>query len=69
MSKQAKWWSAQNYKAKMLEPRFKTELFGHSTLWQPRWVGCEEGLVQEGGDTCMPMVDSCWCTTETNTIS
>ena len=24
--------------------------------------------VWEGGDTCIPVVDSCWCMAETNTI-
>ena len=24
--------------------------------------------VQEGGDICIPMADSCWCVAETNTI-
>ena len=36
-------------------------------LWQPRVVGGERE-VQKGGDTCIPMVDSCWCMAETNTI-
>ena len=34
--------------------------------------GCSEvgdgSKVQEGGDICMPMVDSCGCTAETNII-
>ena len=33
-------------------------------LGQPREVGKE---VQEGGDMCIPMADSCWCVAETNT--
>ena len=24
--------------------------------------------IQEGGDICIPMADSCWCTAETNAI-
>ena len=31
--------------------------------------GEEGGMeVQEGGDICIPMADSCWCLAETNTI-
>ena len=29
------------------------------------WGDAKE--VQEGGDTCVPMADSCWCMAETNT--
>ena len=39
-------------------------------LWQPGGgdgVGGERE-VQEGGDICIPMTDSCWCMAETNTI-
>ena len=33
------------------------------------WDGVEDGReVQEGGDICIPMADSCKCTAETNTI-
>ena len=40
-----------------------------SALWQPRGVGCVGGgrEVQEGGDICIPMADSCWCMAEMNT--
>ena len=27
-----------------------------------------ERKVKDGGDTCLPMTDSCWCMTEANTI-
>ena len=39
------------------------------SLWQPEEWGGEAGErgVQDGGDTCMPMADSCWCMA--NTIS
>ena len=39
-------------------------------LYQPRGVGGEgDGReVQEGGDICIPVADSCWCMAETNTI-
>ena len=31
--------------------------------------GNEDGKeVQEGGDICIPMADSCWCLAQTNTI-
>ena len=36
-------------------------------LWQPRGMRKGGREVQEGGDTCTPMTDSCWCRTETNT--
>ena len=40
------------------------------TLWQPRGVegGWREKEGQDGGDVCIPMVDSYWCMAETNTI-
>ena len=40
------------------------------TLWQPRGVegGWREEEGQDGGDVCIPMVDSYWCMAETNTI-
>ena len=32
------------------------------------WDGVGEGKeVQEGGNMCILMADSCWCTAETNT--
>ena len=42
-----------------------------SALWQIR--GVSDGVrgrreVQEGGDICIPMADSCWCMVETNTV-
>ena len=39
-------------------------------LWQPRGLGWGGGgrEVPEGGHTCIPMADSCWCMAETNTI-
>ena len=42
-----------------------------SALWQPRFVGDGEGggrEVQEGGDICIPVADSCWYMAETSTI-
>ena len=39
-------------------------------LWWPRsvrWVGGGR-KAQEGRDICVPKVDPCWCTAETNTI-
>ena len=33
------------------------------------WDGAEDGReVQDGGGICIPVTDSCWCMTETNTI-
>ena len=39
-------------------------------LYQPRGVGGEgDGReVQEGGDICIPVADSCWDLTENNKI-
>ena len=38
-------------------------------LWQLGWDGVgTEKEVQEGGDVCIPSVDSCWYMAETNTI-
>ena len=39
-------------------------------LWQPKGVGLGESgwEVQEGGDICIFMTDSCWWMVETNTI-
>ena len=34
----------------------------------PRWVGWGVREVQQGGDICIPMADSCWCMAETITI-
>ena len=39
-------------------------------LWQPGgigWGGCGWGA-QDGGDTCVPMADSCWCVADAITI-
>ena len=33
------------------------------------WVGMGDGKeVQEGGDICISVADSCWCMEETNTL-
>ena len=33
------------------------------------WDGTEDGReAQDGGGICIPVTDSCWCMTETNTI-
>ena len=33
------------------------------------WDGAEDGReVQEGGDICVAVADSCWCLAETNKI-
>ena len=38
------------------------------TTWRG-WDEVEGGReVQEGGDVCMPMADSCCCVAETNTV-
>ena len=39
-------------------------------LGQPRGMGCEGGVwgVQNGGDTCVPVADSCKCMGKTTTI-
>ena len=34
----------------------------------PRWVGWGVREVQQGGDICIPMADSCWCMAEAITI-
>ena len=41
-----------------------------SALWQPReWGGEGDGRqVQEAGNICIPMADSCWCIAENITI-
>ena len=44
---------------------------GAQIQWQPEgWAGMGDGReVQEGGDICIPMADSCWYVAESNTIS
>ena len=39
-------------------------------LWWPRGLGCRGGEkeAQEGGDVCIYIGDSLWCTAEMNTI-
>ena len=56
------------YKTK--EVRQKSQAPKASALGQPRGVGWEgkwEGL-QDGGDTCIPGVNACWCMAKTITI-
>ena len=40
---------------------------GKSYLTQ-RWRGWAMGVVQDGGNKCIPVTDSCWCVAKTNTM-
>ena len=43
---------------------FKTSKIKQVVLWLPREVGWGGRAIQEKGDVCMPMTDSCWCMAE-----
>ena len=55
---------------------FESTCFPHwSWNWTPplshrdiKWEKGGMGRAFQGGDICIPMVDSCWCTAETNAI-
>lgn len=61
-------------------PLFVLESWSPVSLWKgalfyflnskiEEWNGVGGGTeVQEGGNICIPMTDSCWCKAETNTI-
>ena len=37
-------------------------------LWQPGGIGWVERGVQEGGNTCLPLANSCWCMAKSITL-
>ena len=44
-----------------------TQIGALNQPWGVGWEG-DGRKVQEGGDICIPMADSCWCLTENNKI-
>ena len=67
--------SEEELKSLLMKVKEETEKAG---LWELKqgisinlegWDGEEGGReIQEGGDICTPMADSCWCLTENNKI-
>ena len=62
-------WQTKNIKECWQTPEAWRGKQKFSSQWQPRGMGWKgRGReVHKGGDTCLPMADSCWCTAETNT--